>query len=776
MLQERSTLEEIELWIENVLSGKERFEEGKAWEILEQLDSSNNKQWPYKSQLYAMLAKARFERIGKVDPLVERWTTKALLEDPKNAIAHHLKVEQLLNELKEIPIPTKFPPIRETDHGSAKKKTASEYEEMAHRFFKYVEQYKSSWNDIKESLSYVEGNERYKSLETISSLIEQLQEPFSTILQAVGEYANSLTGVYYSASQFQEIAKATKQIEQIVGKWHEEISTHTTTQKYKSALDELNSMIGLADVKGRIGELYQFLHYQKERINQGFHIKDGMNLHMILQGNPGTGKTHLARLIARIYNELGLLERDEVFEVDRSQLVGAFVGQTEENTMKAIERAKGGVLFIDEAYSLSRAGAASNDYGQTVIDTLVSAMTSEKYTGTFAVILAGYPAEMRNFLRANPGLRSRFPEQNYIEIANYTTEELISIGEKVAIENDYLLTSGAKKEFAKRIEYAQVDQSFGNARAAKNIILDAIFQKGAHMSLENPRADDFILLQASDFKVANEVDDHPAKSELEQLIGLEQVKKEITQLTSFVRIQQLRREKGMQTLLLQVHSVFTGNPGTGKTTVAKLFAKSLKEIGLLKRGHLIVVSRADLVAGFVGQTAQKTKEKVNDALGGVLFIDEAYSLLSSGHGDFGKEVINTLVQEMTEHEENLVVILAGYEKEMDELLDSNPGLRSRFKKHIQFEDYSKSELIEIIEQKASHSGYSFTREAIDIFKQNLPGKGHPANGRFAVDLFDQLVQIQSLRLVEYDKLEPEQLSTIEKEDVEKLPIVNQNEA
>ena len=328
-------------------------------------------------------------------------------------------------------------------------------------------------------------------------------------------------------------------------------------------------------------------------------------------------------------------------------------------------------------------------------------MTSGKYAGTFAVILAGYPEEMRTFLRANPGLYSRFPEQNHIHIDDYTVDELVKIGEKVVIENDYFLSQDAKMELEKRIDQAKVDESFGNARTVHNIIQEAIFHKGAKTSLENPQMDDFVLLEAVDFQeTINVGEEEDALVMLEQLIGLVEVKKEIKQLMSFVRIQQLRRERGLQSIPFQLHSAFTGNPGTGKTTVAKLYAKALNEMGLLKRGHLVVVSRADLVAGYVGQTATKTKEKVKDALGGVLFIDEAYSLVSGGQGDFGKEAINTLVQEMTIHNENLVVILAGYANEMDQLLDSNPGLRSRFKKFIHFPDYKDQELLQMIEWRA----------------------------------------------------------------------------
>jgi hypothetical protein len=223
MLQKKWTVEKIELWLQRVISGEERFQEGKIWELFEQLehnDSTTENLTSYKPMLLSMLAKARFDRVGKVDHLVERWLNEALTSDPSNAQAHQLKVEQFLHFLKEIPIPDKFPPIRETDHGSAKKKTASEYEQIAEQFFVYVETYENVWKDVKPSLPYIEDSVQIQTIETISHLIAGFCDPFKTILKATKEYANSLTGVYYSASQFQDIAKATKKIEQLMNEWN----------------------------------------------------------------------------------------------------------------------------------------------------------------------------------------------------------------------------------------------------------------------------------------------------------------------------------------------------------------------------------------------------------------------------------------------------------------------------------------------------------------------------------------------------------------------------
>ncbi|PWU68766.1 AAA family ATPase [Gracilibacillus dipsosauri] len=622
-------------------------------------------------------------------------------------------------------------------------------------------------------------NALIKQLENIESLQSYLPKGTSEIKTAASsifdqvekliDIANMISHGLEQKKSIQEISSYNEEIEKLtrlIQFFYQALPSFLKEETETDPLTELNEMIGLTQVKAYINQYYHYLKYQKRRKEAGFQMIDEQGLHMVITGNPGTGKTTIARLLANIYYQLGLLESNELIEVNRSQLVGSFMGQSEENTLNYVKKALGGVLFIDEAYNLKRADQTGNDYGQAVIDTLVSSMTAKEYANKFAVIIAGYPEEMNQFLWSNPGLRSRFPEGNFIELPDYTDNELVKIAEETALQNDYFFTVDALRAFEGLIENSRVDESFGNARTVRDLVLKVIFYMGATQNM--PDKENWIEHMRITAHDINRLDEQrnsedPMK-QLDQLIGLNHVKEEVKKLSAFVKVQQKRKAMDLPNVPIQLHSVFSGNPGTGKTTVAKIFAKILKDCGLLKRGHLVIASRGDLVAGYVGQTAIKTKNKIREALGGVLFIDEAYALFR-GEKDFGKEAIDTLVDEMTKHNENLVVILAGYKEEMERFIKSNPGLESRFKKYFHFEDYKKEELLEMVLYHIDAYQYELAPNVQDYLLEQFSNARISGNGRFVVNLINEAIQYQALRM-DIDSDSYNQLALLKKEDFE----------
>jgi SpoVK/Ycf46/Vps4 family AAA+-type ATPase len=260
-------------------------------------------------------------------------------------------------------------------------------------------------------------------------------------------------------------------------------------------------------------------------------------------------------------------------------------------------------------------------------------------------------------------------------------------------------------------------------------------------------------------------------AELNELVGLERVKNDVKQLVNFLKVQQMREERGMATLPVSRHLVFSGNPGTGKTTIARLMAQFYRTLNILSKGHLTETDRAGLVAGYVGQTALKVKEVVGHALGGVLFIDEAYALNPGGGGnDFGQEAIETLLKMMEDHRHDFIVVVAGYTEKMDDFLSSNPGLRSRFSKFIHFDDYTDKQLVEIFKSFCKKSDFKLTTAAEEelavIFAVLYQGRDEAfGNARLARNLFETAISKQANRIVSLPSVNEELLSTLEKEDI-----------
>lgn len=554
-------------------------------------------------------------------------------------------------------------------------------------------------------------------------------------------------------------------------------------------MKELKDMIGLTSIKEKIEDFTHYLKFLKLRKEQGFEENEKLSLHSVFMGNPGTGKTTVARMLGKIYNKLGLLSNGKVVEVGRAELVGKFIGQTAPKVQEMIQKARGGILFIDEAYSLARKGDEDGqDFGKEVIEVLIKEMSDGK--GDLAVIVAGYPAEMDFFLESNPGLKSRF---NLIyNFPDYLPQELIQILEYKAKSKNIVFNEEAKAFIQTRLTelYRNRDKNFGNARLVTSIVEEAkmnlglrIIKEGNIDSLDSEKLKEVILTDVKNiFKTRDsilpqiDVDEallQEAMEDLNGLVGLAKVKEEVMELMKLIRFY---KESGKEVLnKFSFHTVFTGNPGTGKTTVARIIAKIYKALGVLERGQLVESDRSSLVAGYVGQTALKTQEKIKLAMGGVLFIDEAYSLTSVSENDFGKEAVETLIKQMEDHRGQFAVIVAGYPENMRIFLEMNPGLASRFDFTLHFEDYKMDELYQIALNLLKEDGLKpdpLAEEHLRKYFNYLYEKRDKffGNARSIRKVIQQVIKNQHLRMAGIPKNErtPEVTSTLLLVDVEEF--------
>jgi SpoVK/Ycf46/Vps4 family AAA+-type ATPase len=533
------------------------------------------------------------------------------------------------------------------------------------------------------------------------------------------------------------------------------------------AMAELDAMIGLAAVKDQVRSIAASVEAARRRALAGHGTEKPMQ-HFVFLGPPGTGKTAVARVIAKIFYAFGLLNTPAVVEAHRADLVGEYLGATAIKTNELIDSALGGVLFIDEAYSLVNEGDGQGDrFGNEAVQALLK--RAEDNREDLIIILAGYERQMDGFLASNPGLNSRFG--NRVKFPSYTPAELLLLADLALQNKGELLDPDARPVLRRMFEEVgrrRLVDELGNGRFVRSLLTKAGQRRDVRvMAAEaEPSQSALVTIRGPDLEQAfaelttrfrgygQTPTVESALAELDALVGLEPVKRQVHEIAAQLRVARLRDRQGLASQAPARHFVFTGPPGTGKTTVARILGRIFAALGLLVRPEVVEAHRADLVGEHLGSTAIKTNKLIDSALGGVLFIDEAYALYNQGYsgGDaFGSEAVATLLKRAEDDRDRLVIVLAGYTHDMDRFLHSNPGLASRFSVRIGFPSYSPEQLANIAEVIAAQAGDSFADDArpvlAEIFRHACDqGRiDELGNGRFARSLFERACASRDMR-------------------------------
>ncbi|MEF9992172.1 MAG: AAA family ATPase [Romboutsia sp.] len=527
---------------------------------------------------------------------------------------------------------------------------------------------------------------------------------------------------------------------------------------------KLNSMTGMRELKEFIDNIKNNYRVQKIREKLGLKTSN-ISMNMIFAGNAGTGKTNAARVTYEYLNALGLLSTGVYKEVSKADFVGDNVLDIAKRTNDIITSAIGGVIFIDEAYSLCESD--EDKVGKEIVDSLLKAVEDNR--DDLIVILAGYEKDMEEFLVFNPGLKSRFP--NIIHFEDYTPQEMYEIAVNIAKSKGYKIVKNVKSDLIDLFTKNQIigKNDLGNARFVRNIVENAILDASKKYLTDSSKQIDLLERDNFNFKAKTKFN---LEERLNEIIGLSDVKNLLRSQYKLIIAQEKRKSVGVNTKIDQnLNMVFTGNPGTGKTSIARLVAEMLNSMGLLKVGQLVETDRSSFVSEIPGETSKKTEEKFREAIGGILFIDEAYTLANDS---LGREAVETLLKLIEDYSKDVIVILAGYTEEMEEFFDVNIGLKSRFPLWTNFEDYNPNELFEmsirLIESKGfklSKNAYSALKKSfIDIYEKSDSQSG---NGRMVRNYVENLIRNQSIRIAE-DDISVYEMNLMTTKDIEKINV------
>lgn len=535
-------------------------------------------------------------------------------------------------------------------------------------------------------------------------------------------------------------------------------------------LKELDALVGLQAVKTAVRGLMELQLQNFDREMRG-DKPELISLHRVFLGNPGTGKTTVARLYGCLLKEFGFLSDGDLISVTASDLVGDAVGVASTKTAEICERAKGKVLFIDEAYVLDPT-RRNNAYGGNALDTLV-----EKIEGAagsdMAVILAGYEPEMKALFRncGNPGLARRFNLGEAVKFEDFTDDELRRILKHMASQAGMVIDPETTTAAIKLVSQGRRLDGFGNAGAVESILTRAKTAKAARLAAAVtarreavakgadpatlpalPHPDRLVL---GDF-IKEDTSSAKARACLEGLSNTEHIDSLLNELEATLATAK-SEGKSVADMLANCHMIFTGPPGTGKTTIARRFGKMFRNLELLPKDDVVVVTGKSMQAAHVGGTTPLVLEVMKKAKGGILFIDEAYGLLPHA-GNYGAEALQALLDNITTEEfhGNLIIILAGYEEQVDKLFSVNPGLRSRFdKRRVTFPAWSAEQATDATLAAIARDNKAITPHAADVLKSEYARLCALPDWASARDVFETILpalyQKRASRLVSAQK-------------------------
>ncbi|KAJ3397278.1 hypothetical protein HDU80_009611, partial [Chytriomyces hyalinus] len=499
--------------------------------------------------------------------------------------------------------------------------------------------------------------------------------------------------------------------------------------KLVQLLGELDQRIGWASVKQTVKELVAVCEANYERELKGIDATPVI-LNRLFLGNPGTGKTTCAGIYAKILKQLNFLTKGELVVSTASDFVGQYVGQSQTKTNALIEKARGNVLLIDEAYNLN-----DNLYGKQVLDVLVEKVQGSE-NDDIAVLLCGYDEPMLAMLRdQNPGLARRFPREYAFDFQDYTDSELMQLFDYECANKKVKVAFLAKKAAMEMLAKQRHMPNFGNAGAVNLLIRNAVSKASVRQSAGS---DSYLTLE--DF---GEIQNTDPMRRLEGLYRIDSVKASLIELRDAYNV---ALKEGSE-LPNVTNFVFTGSPGTGKTTIARVMAEILFEMGILSTNRLVETSGLGLTGEYIGHTKKRVEEKLGEARGGVLFIDEAYEL---GKGHFSDEALTSIVASMTNPlYRGMVIILAGYAADIDQMMNKNVGLKSRFTRFFHFDDWTPSDSWLFLSDMANSNNYLIDDEIEDYAMTalqeliKLPGWG---NGRDMTYIWKQSLEKRSSRV------------------------------